>query len=160
MSDQTLYPYHPVTGSRLTATIDYVPGLVDRVGLSKINGVVELEDGSETAMCWNAAEDQKKHGVIFLTNDDGDQCLEHEALWREDDEDGIDIEVAGKATPALSPNQLRDQLAELGSAAREVVIRNEEGHTIQDIGVALTALKEILDAMGLLEPEDDDTPDE
>lgn len=159
MSDQTLYPYHPVTGRRLTATIDFVPGRVNR-DISKTNGELEFDEASETDMCWNAAEDQKQHGVSFLTNDDADECLVHEALWLTQDVVSIVIEEAGTATLALTPNQLRDKLAELGSAAREVVIRNEEGHTIQDIGVALTALKELLDAMGLLEPEDDDTPDE
>jgi len=154
MSNQ-LFPFHPVTGNRLTATIDFVPGAVHR-DISRINGVLEVEEAPETSMCWNAAEEQKSNGIGFLTNDNADECLEYEAVWREADVDAIQIEVPGSATPVLTPNKLRDKLAELGSAAREVVLRSDEGQSIQDIGVAMAELKALLDAMGLLELDADE----
>ena len=148
MSNQTLFPFHPVTGRRLSATIDFVPGAVHR-DISKTNGELVLEDASETTMCWSAAEQQMQHGISFLTNENADECLELEALWRAEDVDSISIIKVGNATPALTPNQLREKLAELGSAAREVILQSNEG---QNIGAALASLKDLLEAMDLMEP--------
>lgn len=148
MSNQTLFPFHPVTGRRLSATIDFVPGAVHR-DISKTNGELVLEDASETTMCWNATEQQMQHGISFLTNENADECLEHEALWRAEDVDSISIIKVGSATPALTPNQLREKLAELGSAAREVILQSNEG---QNIGASLASLKDLLEAMDLMEP--------
>lgn len=155
MSNQTLFPFHPVTGNRLTATLDFVPGIAHRE-ISKTNGELGLGDASETAMDWNGAEEQKLHGASFLTNENADECLIHEVLWREEDVDSIVIEEPGIATTTHSPNTQRDRLAELGSAAREVVLRSDDGQSIQDIGEAVATLKALLDAMGLMDPDDED----
>lgn len=154
MSNQ-LFPFHPVTGNRLTATIDFIPGAVHR-DISKANGEIIFGEGGGTAINWDGAEEQMQHGLIYLTNTNADECLHHEAVWRSEDVDSIGIDVVGTFTSALTPNQLRDKLAELGSAAREVVLRSDEGQSIQDIGVAMAELKALLDAMGLLELDADE----
>lgn len=155
MSQPIMFPYHPVSGKRLNTTLDFIEGTVLRE-IFKENGQVVLEEGSETKLHWDAAEEQANCSVLFLLDDDNSECLEHEALWREIDAERIEIDVPGKATPALTANTLRDRLAELGSAAREVVLRSDEGQTLQAIGDAVGALKELLDSMGLMEPVEED----
>lgn len=155
MSQTILYPYHPVTGLRLNATLDFIEGAVHS-DICKQDGQLVVEPGSETQILWNTAEEQTSCALRFLLDDDNTECLEHEALWREEDVDRIEIAVPGRATPAITANTLRDRLAELGSAAREVVIRSDEGQTLQAIGDAVATLKELLDSMGLMEPVDEE----
>lgn len=156
MSQPILFPFHPVTGLRLCATLDFVQGIVHR-DIVKEDGLVVLEDGTETQMDWNAAEEQANCTVRFLATEDGNECLEHEALWREDDVESIQITEPGKATEALTANVLRDRIAELGSAAREVVLDCEEG---KNVGDAMAALKDLLEAMGLMDAAEEDSTDD
>jgi hypothetical protein len=152
MSQTILYPYHPVTGLRLNATLDFIEGAVHS-DICKQNGQLIVESGSETQMLWDTAEEQSSCALRFLLDDDNTECLEHEALWREVDADRIEIDVPGRATPAITANTLRDRLAELGSAAREVVLNAEAG---QNNGDALAHLKHLLESLGLMEPVDEE----
>ncbi|MHC5194745.1 hypothetical protein ACYSUW_13420 [Pseudomonas frederiksbergensis] len=152
MSQPILFPYHPIMGNRLIATLDFVLGTVPR-DIHKEDGQIVLGEASETEMNWNAAEEQSMHGVRFLVTEDGHECLEHEALWREEDVDHIVIDAPGTAATAHTANTLRDQLAELGSAAREVVLNAEAG---QKNGNALAQLKHLLESLGLMEPVDEE----
>jgi hypothetical protein len=156
MSQPILFPFHPVNGLRLCATLDFVQGIVHRE-IVKEDGMVVLEDGTETEMDWNAAQEQANCTVRFLATEDGNECLEYEAVWREDDVESIQITEPGKATKALSANVLRDRIAELGSAAREVVLNYDEG---KNVGDALAALKDLLEAMDLMDPVEEDPSDE
>lgn len=152
MSQPILFPYHPIMGNRLIATLDFVLGTVPR-DIHKEGGQIVFGEASETEMNWNAAEEQSKHGIRFLVTEDGHECLEHEALWREEDVESIEVKVPGASTDALTANVLRDRLAELGSAAREVVLNAEAG---QKNGDALAQLKDLLASLGLMEPVDEE----
>ncbi|MGE8063753.1 hypothetical protein [Pseudomonas sp. NPDC089569] len=152
MSQPVLYPYHPVSGKRLSATLDFIEGSV-ACDIFKEDGKLVIEQGSETQMLWDTAEEQNSCAVRFLLDDDNTECLEQEALWREVDADRIEIDVPGSATTALTANTLRARLAELGSAAREVVLNAEAG---QKNGDALAQLKYLLESLGLMEPVDEE----
>lgn len=152
MSQPILFPYHPIRGNRLIATLDCVLGTVPRDIYSEGDQIV-FGEASETVMDWNAAEEQNKHGTRFLVTEDGHECLVHEALWREEEVELIEVNVPGPTTDALTANVLRERLAELGSAAREVVLNAEAG---QKNGDALAQLKHLLEALGLMEPVDEE----
>lgn len=144
---QTLFPFHPVTGYRLRATVDYLVGTVLRE-IQKDNGEVIYEDGTHTEVDWNAAEEQVKQGSVFLLTEDGAMCLESEAIWREDDVEVIEIDEVVVTTEMVGPNKLRADQLELSSAAREVVLDIENGACPK---AAADQLKALLVGLGLWE---------
>lgn len=144
---QTLYPFHPVTGYRLCATVDYLMGTVLREIL-KDDGEILYEDGTHTDVDWNAAEEQVKQGTIYLQTEHGAICLESEAIWREDDVDVIEIVEVVVTTDLVGPNKLRADQLELASAAREVVLDIENGACPK---AAAEQLKALMVGLGLWE---------
>ena len=144
---QTLFPFHPVTGYRLCATVDYLMGTVLRE-IQKVDGEIICEEGTETVIDWNAAEEQVKQGSVYLLTEDGAICLENEAIWREDDVDVIEIDEVVVTTEMVGPNKLRADQLELASAAREVVLDIESGACPK---AAADQLKALLVGLGIWE---------
>lgn len=142
-----MFAYHPVSGLQLTATLDYVPGLVPRT-IQKIGGVFELGEASETDVDWNAAEQQCQQGDVFLADDAGNVCLQSEVVWRLNEFPRIDPRKGAISTAAASPNQLRQTLLEISSAAREVFLDLDSGKDAMESALQLKAL---LEAKGLWE---------
>ncbi|EPJ5561256.1 hypothetical protein ACQYZY_26775 [Pseudomonas aeruginosa] len=142
-----LYPYHPVSGHPLVATVDFIPGQVPRT-VVKVDGEIQLDEASETDVDWNAAQEQNLNGDLFLADEAGNVCLQSEAVWKTEELCRISPQLGATATSIDTPNHLRQTLQELSSAAREVFLDLDSG---QDPMASALQLKALLEANGLWE---------
>jgi len=152
MSQQNvLYPYHPITGLRLVASVDFISGQVPR-DIHKQGGAVVLGEASETIVFWDGAEEQKLAGALFLADENGNECLDIEAIWHSQEVDSVPRRLGATVTTSTMPNSLRDALQELASAAREVILDINTG---KDGTASAATLRTLLEAKNLWEDFDE-----
>lgn len=135
-----LYPYHPATGMRLIQAIDYIPALVPQ-DIYQENGEIRLENAHGSNLDWDSSETQAVGNDIYLADDDGNRCLASEAVWSEMCDESIEIVTPGRNSCPEMPNHLRNQLLEMASAAREVIIDLGQG---RDCVTSCELLKKLL----------------
>ena len=142
-----LYPFHPVSGLPLVATIDLIPGQVPRT-IQKVDGAIQFGEASETDVDWNAAQEQKLNGDLFMADEAGNSCLQSEAVWHPNELTRVRTLLGATCTTVDTANHLRQALQELSSAAREVVLDVDSG---KDPTASALQLKALLEAKGLWE---------
>ncbi|RMM39480.1 hypothetical protein QO021_28800 (plasmid) [Pseudomonas amygdali pv. lachrymans] len=147
MTTPILFPYHPSTGLRLEKTIDFIPAGVPHQ-ITKEAGEVKFEFTGGSQLNWDASETQQVGKEVYLADSDGTECLLSEAIWSEVEEDSIALKSPGTHTSVVGANTLRDQLRELASSTREVVLDVEQG---TDPEASTIALKAMLVSLGLWE---------
>lgn len=154
MSATTLFPYHPTTGLRLEMTIELIPAGVPQQ-IFKQSGKTNFEFTGGSQLNWDASETQQAGDDVFLADSAGTECLLSEAVWCEIEGDSIVLQNPGTHTSVVCANSLRDQLRELASSAREVVLDVEQGTDPEASTIALKALLVKLNLWEEFEPNDE-----
>ncbi|MBM3105631.1 hypothetical protein IIE18_10810 [Pseudomonas sp. V1] len=138
----TLYPYHPVTGDRLVATCEIIPGCVPRE-ISMVDDKLVIEEGSETIVSWNAQEIAQMNSRFVLMTDAGHVCLDSEVSWDAMDADCIPQHEPKPATAYPTNRNLMDAYFDMHVAVSCAVDNLTKG----DIEGALSQLKGQLNAL-------------